>query len=428
MQLQSKVNSNNKKKIFNDPVYGFISIPQEIIFDVIEHPFMQRLRRIKQLGLTDLVYPGALHTRYHHVLGAMHLMSKAIATIRRKGHTISETEEQAALLAILLHDIGHGPFSHALEHDIVSGVSHEEISIFFIERLSREFNGELDLALEIFKNTYPKEFLHQLVSSQLDMDRMDYLNRDSFYTGVNEGKIGSDRIIEMMNVVNGKLVLEEKGIYSIEKFIVARRLMYWQVYLHKTVVAAEYMLIQALRRAKELKQKGTALFASPALNYFLENNVSAEDFKSDPKVLERFALLDDYDILGAIKVWQSESDKVLSELSKRIIDRRLFKIEVSKTPFNVEKITAIRAEIVKNLNLSEQEAEHFIITNKLTNNAYNFKRENINLVMKSGEIIDVTKASDNLNISALANPVEKFFLSYPIFNADKPRQLPLSMK
>lgn len=428
MQLQSKVNSNNKKKIFNDPVYGFISIPQEIIFDVIEHPFMQRLRRIKQLGLTDLVYPGALHTRYHHVLGAMHLMSKAIATIRRKGHTISETEGQAALLAILLHDIGHGPFSHALEHDIVSGVSHEEISIFFIERLSREFNGELDLALEIFKNTYPKEFLHQLVSSQLDMDRMDYLNRDSFYTGVNEGKIGSDRIIEMMNVVNGKLVLEEKGIYSIEKFIVARRLMYWQVYLHKTVVAAEYMLIQALRRAKELKQKGTALFASPALNYFLENNVSAEDFKSDPKVLERFALLDDYDILGAIKVWQSESDKVLSELSKRIIERRLFKIEVSKTPFSVEKITAIRAEIVKNLNLSEQEAEHFIITNKLTNNAYNFKRENINLVMKSGEIIDVTKASDNLNISALANPVEKFFLSYPIFNADKPRQLPLSMK
>jgi HD superfamily phosphohydrolase len=310
----------------------------------------------------------------------------------------------------------------------VSGVSHEEISIFFIERLSKEFNGELDLALEIFKNTYPKEFLHQLVSSQLDMDRMDYLNRDSFYTGVNEGKIGSDRIIEMMNVVNGKLVLEEKGIYSIEKFIVARRLMYWQVYLHKTVVAAEYMLIQALRRAKELKQKGTALFASPALNYFLENNVSAEDFKSDPKVLERFALLDDYDILGAIKVWQSESDKVLSELSKRIIERRLFKIEVSKTPFSVEKITAIRAEIVKNLNLSEQEAEHFIITNKLTNNAYNFKRENINLVMKSGEIIDVTKASDNLNISALANPVEKFFLSYPIFNADKPRQLPLSMK
>ena len=428
MQLQSKVNSNNKKKIFNDPVYGFISIPQEIIFDVIEHPFMQRLRRIKQLGLTDLVYPGALHTRYHHVLGAMHLMSKAIATIRRKGHTISETEEQAALLAILLHDIGHGPFSHALEHDIVSGVSHEEISIFFIERLSKEFNGELDLALEIFKNTYPKEFLHQLVSSQLDMDRMDYLNRDSFYTGVNEGKIGSDRIIEMMNVVNGKLVLEEKGIYSIEKFIVARRLMYWQVYLHKTVVAAEYMLIQALRRAKELKQKGTALFASPALNYFLENNVSAEDFKSDPKVLERFALLDDYDILGAIKVWQSESDKVLSELSKRIIERRLFKIEVSKTPFSVEKITAIRAEIVKNLNLSEQEAEHFIITNKLTNNAYNFKRENINLVMKSGGIIDVTKASDNLNISALGNPVEKFFLSYPIFNADKPRQLPLSMK
>ncbi|MFT6982181.1 MAG: HD superfamily phosphohydrolase [Crocinitomicaceae bacterium] len=428
MQLQSKVNINNKKKIFNDPVYGFISIPQEIIFDVIEHPFLQRLRRIKQLGLTHLVYPGALHTRFHHVLGAMHLMSKAISTIRRKGHEITEPEEEAALLAILLHDIGHGPFSHALEHGIVSGVSHEEISTFFIERLSEEFNGKLDLALEIFRNTYPKKFLHQLVSSQLDMDRMDYLNRDSFYTGVSEGKIGSDRIIEMMTVSEGNLVLEEKGVYSIEKFIVARRIMYWQVYLHKTVVAAEFMLIHVLQRAKELCQQGEEIFASPALAFFMKNNITAEDFKSNPKVLEQFAQLDDYDILGAIKVWQSSDDKVLSELAVRIIDRRLFKIEVSKTPFSKERIQEVKSNVSENLDLGESEVEYFVYTNTLTNNAYNNEKENINLLMKSGEIIDVTEASDNLNISALSNPVEKYFLAYPVFNSLKPEQLSLGMK
>ncbi|MFT6243551.1 MAG: HD superfamily phosphohydrolase [Salibacteraceae bacterium] len=428
MQLQSKVNINNKKKIFNDPVYGFISIPQEIIFDVIEHPFLQRLRRIKQLGLTHLVYPGALHTRFHHVLGAMHLMSKAIATIRRKGHEITEPEEEAALLAILLHDIGHGPFSHALEHDIVSGVSHEDISTFFIERLSEEFNGKLDLALEVFRNTYPKKFLHQLVSSQLDMDRMDYLNRDSFYTGVSEGKIGSDRIIEMMTVSDGNLVLEEKGVYSIEKFIVARRIMYWQVYLHKTVVAAEFMLIHVLRRAKELFQQGEEIFASPALAFFMKNNITADDFKSNPKVLEQFAQLDDYDILGAIKVWQTSDDKVLSELAVRIIDRRLFKIEVSKTPFSEERIQEAKSIVRDNLELSDTEVEHFVYTSKLTNNAYNNEKENINLLMKSGEIMDVTKASDNLNISALSNPVEKYFLAYPVFNSSKPKQLSLGIK
>ncbi|MFT5779037.1 MAG: HD superfamily phosphohydrolase, partial [Crocinitomicaceae bacterium] len=298
MQLQSKVNYNNKKKIVNDPVYGFITISQEIIFDVIEHPYFQRLRRIKQLGLTHLVYPGAIHTRFHHVIGAMHLMEKAIAAIRKKGHKISEDEERAVLFAILLHDIGHGPFSHALEHDIVNGVSHEEISGFFIDRLSIEFNGELDLALQVFENKHPKKFLHQLVSSQLDMDRMDYLNRDSFFTGVSEGVIGSDRIIEMLNVVDGKLVLEEKGIYSIEKFIVARRLMYWQVYLHKTVVAAEYMLIHALRRAKELAMDGKVIFGSPPLLYFLQRTISSDDFKNKPETLDQFALLDDFDILG----------------------------------------------------------------------------------------------------------------------------------
>ena len=425
MQLQSKVNINNKKKIFNDPVYGFISVPKEIIFDVIEHPFLQRLRRIKQLGLTHLVYPGALHTRFHHVLGAMHLMTKAIATIKRKGHDITESEEQAALLAILLHDIGHGPFSHALEHDIVSGVSHEDISGFFMERLSDEFNGELDLAIEIFKDSYPKRFLHQLVSSQLDMDRLDYLNRDSFYTGVSEGVIGSDRIIEMLDVANGNLVLEEKGIYSIEKFIVARRIMYWQVYLHKTVVAGEFMLIHVLRRAKELVLQGKEIFASPALKFFMEKNITAEDFKSNPKVLSYFADLDDYDILGAIKVWQYSDDLVLSELSKRIINRKLFKIEISKTPFSAEHIAEVKANVMTHLAITEDQVKHFIYSDVLTNNAYNFEKENINLLLKNGKVIDVSKASDNLNISALSRPVEKYFLSYPTFNSSRPQQLSL---
>jgi len=394
-------------------VYGFISIPQEIIFDVIEHPYFQRLRRIKQLGLTHLVYPGALHTRFHHVLGAMHLMSKAVATIRRKGHEITAEEEQGVLLAILLHDIGHGPFSHALEHDIVSGVSHEEISGFFIDQLSKIFDGELDIALEIFRNKYPKKFLHQLVSSQLDMDRMDYLNRDSFYTGVSEGIIGSDRIIEMMDVNDGNLVLEEKAVYSIEKFLVARRLMYWQVYMHKTVVSAEFMLIHVLRRAKQLIQNGERLFGSPALLFFMENNITLNDFKTNPKVLENFAKLDDFDILGAVKVWQEADDKVLSELSKRIIGRKLFKIEVSKEPFTEGRIQEIKEKVKQSLGLNDSEVQHFVHSDILTNNAYNETKENINLLMKSGKIVDVSLASDNLNISALSRPVEKYFLSYP---------------
>ena len=394
-------------------MYGFISIPQEIIFDVIEHPYFQRLRRIKQLGMTHLVYPGALHTRFHHVLGAMHLMSKAVATIRRKGHEITEEEEQGVLLAILLHDIGHGPFSHALEHDIVIGVSHEEISGFFIDKLSKEFDGELDIALTIFNNKHPKKFLHQLVSSQLDMDRMDYLNRDSFYTGVSEGIIGSDRIIEMMDVKDGFLVLEEKAVYSIEKFLVARRLMYWQVYLHKTVVAAEFMLIHVLRRAKQVIQDGGKLFGSPELLFFMKKNISLNDFKTNPEVLEYFAELDDYDILGAVKVWQKSNDKVLSELSKRLIGRKLFKIEVSKTPFSEDRILEVKTSVKQKLDLSDIEVEHFVHSDTLTNNAYNESKENINLLLKSGNVIDVSLASDNLNISALSKPVEKYFLSYP---------------
>ncbi len=405
--------TSNKKKIFNDPVYGFIAIPNSFIFDLVEHPYMQRLRRIKQLGMSHLVYPGALHTRFHHVLGAMHLMNLAVQVIRRKGHEITEEEETAVLTAILLHDIGHGPFSHALEYDIVSGVSHEDISSFMIERLEEQFGDKMKMALQIFTNQYHKPFLYQLVSSQLDMDRMDYLNRDSFYTGVSEGHIGSSRIIEMLNVHDGQLVLEEKGIYSIEKFITARRLMYWQVYLHKTVVSAEHLLILALRRAKQLIREGAELFASPALQFFMKNNVTTNDFKQNPAILDTFAQLDDYDIMGAIKVWQFADDRILADLSKRIVERKLFKIKLAKAPFDTELITAKKAEISTRLNLSENEINYYVITDKLVNNAYTQEKQNIKILMKDGSIQDLAEAVDNYNISALAKPVEKYFLCYP---------------
>ena len=412
--LRPNLNRNNKKKIVNDPVYGFITIPDEILFDVIEHPYMQRLRRIMQLGLSHLVYPGALHTRFHHVIGATHLMSLAIETIRKKGFEITIEEERAVLLAILLHDIGHGPFSHALEYDIVNNVSHEKISGYFIQELAKEFGDDLERALLIFKNTYSKPFLHQLVSSQLDMDRLDYLNRDSFYSGVSEGIIGSDRLIDMLTVHDGNLVMEEKGIYSIEKFIVSRRLMYWQVYLHKTVVAAEFMLIHALRRAKELIMRGDVLFGSPPLLFFLQNHITEQEFETNPEVLKNFALLDDYDILGALKIWQHCHDRVLSMLSSGIVNRNLFKIEISRDPYSEDRVT-LEKEIVKSsFKLTDDEVHYFVYTDVLSNKAYNENKQNINLKMKSGEIMDLSKASDNLNISALAQPVEKFFICYPI--------------
>ena len=412
-QLQPNQHRNNKKKIINDPVYGFITIPDEIIFDILEHPHMQRLRRIMQLGLSHLVYPGATHTRFHHVLGAMHLMSEAVATIRRKGHEITVEEERAVCLAILLHDIGHGPFSHALEYDIVCGVSHEEISSFFIEELSKEFDGQLDMALLIFQNKYHKPFLHQLVSSQLDMDRLDYLNRDSFYSGVSEGIIGTDRLIEMLNVRDGQLVLEEKGIYSIEKFIVARRLMYWQVYLHKTVVAAEFMLIHALRRAKFLAKRGDDVFASPALSFFMTQDITESDFHQRKEVLGNFAQLDDYDIWSAIKVWQTHPDLILAKLAQSLVNRKLFKIVISKEPFSEERIAAERQRVQDAYQVTKEEVDYFVYSDILTNKAYNQDKQNINLLMKNGEIMDLTKASDNLNISALAQPVEKYFLCFP---------------
>ena len=413
--MRTNAPRNNKKKIINDPVYGFITIPDEFIFDLIEHPFVQRLRRIKQLGMTHLVYPGALHTRFHHVIGAMHLMQQAINSIRRKGHEILPEEERAALIAILLHDIGHGPFSHALEYDIANGVSHEQISIYFLERLAAEHtNGKDDLerALLIFRDRYPKKFLHQLVSSQLDMDRLDYLNRDSFFTGVSEGIIGTDRIIEMLTVHNDQLVVEEKGIYSIEKFLVARRVMYWQVYLHKTVVSAEFMLINVLKRAKVLVKKGETVFASPALEYFLKNDVTKSDFEQDPSVLETFAQLDDYDIMGAVKVWQQHPDKVLSILSTNLVNRRLHKVEISKDPFGPDRIKMEEELIRQQYDLNDEEVQYFVYSELLTNNAYNQTNQNINLLMKNGSVIDVSKASDNLNISALSNPVEKYCLCY----------------
>ena len=411
--MQANRNRNNKKKIINDPIYGFISIPDEFIFDIIEHPYLQRLRRISQLGLSHLVYPGAVHTRFQHVVGAMHLMGKAIAVLKKKGHRISDEEKRGVLLAILLHDIGHGPFSHALEFDIVKSVTHENISAYFISRLEKSFGSDLRLALTIFEDNYHKPFLHQLVSSQLDMDRLDYLNRDSFFSGVSEGTIGSDRLIEMLEVREGQLVLEEKGIYSVEKFIVARRLMYWQVYLHKTVVAAEYMLIYALRRAKSLARKGTAVFSSPALSFFLDKDVLKLDFEENETVLENFAALDDYDILQSLKVWSSHSDATLSFLSASIVNRNLFKIEISKKPYTETEITELKSRLAEEPRFQGLDLSYLVFSDKLVNKAYNQEFQNINLLMKSGEIIDLSKASDNLNISALAKPVEKYFLCYP---------------
>ncbi|MDG2279260.1 MAG: HD domain-containing protein [Flavicella sp.] len=401
----------NKLKILNDPIYGFIAIPNALIFDLIEHSYFQRLRRISQMGLSYLVYPGAHHTRFHHAIGCMHLMQSAVQTLRSKGGEISEDEATALYIAILLHDIGHGPFSHALEHSIVTGISHEEISLFYMKELNKEFNGQLSLAIEVFEGKYPRKFMHQLISSQLDMDRLDYLKRDSFYSGVAEGNINSERLIAMLYVVDDELVLEEKGIYSAEKFIVGRRLMYWQVYLHKTGVVAEKMLVNLLRRANELAKKGDKLSGSKAFSFFLENQISENNF--DFEVLKTFAKLDDYDILSAIKDWISHDDKVLSSLSKMIINRNLLRIELSNDPIDEDYYHSMIDLKKKELEFSDEELSYFIFTDCVQNQAYDSSKSKINIYFKNGVIKDLSEASDQLNIQALTKPVVKYFICYP---------------
>ncbi len=400
----------NKLKILNDPVHGLISIPNSLIFDIIEHPFFQRLRRVTQMGMSNLVYPGANHTRYHHAIGCMHLMQKTIRGLQSKNVLISEDELNAVCIAILLHDIGHGAFSHALEHSIVNGISHEEISLKFMRALNEEFNGELDLAIEIFEGNYKRKFLCQLISSQLDIDRLDYLQRDSFYTGVTEGNISAERIITMMNVVDDELVLEQKSIYSVEKFVIARRLMYWQVYLHKTGVVAENILVNILKRAKELASQKKDVFGSRALRYFLYNEISPSNFSKT--TLNNFAKLDDYDVLSAIKEWTHHEDFILSSLAKMIIDRKLLKIEIQEKPFTEVYINKLKTKYKKELGLTDTELEYFVFGDRISNQAYNTDKPII-IFTKKGKLIDLAKASDQLNVQVLTKKVSKYYICYP---------------
>jgi HD superfamily phosphohydrolase len=400
----------NKVKILNDPIYGFITIPNALLFDIIEHPYFQRLRRITQMGLSSLVYPGANHTRFHHAIGCMHLMQKAVQVLRRKSIAISEEEANALYIAILLHDIGHGAFSHTLENSIVNGVSHEAISLRFMKKLNREFDGELTLAIHVFEGKYHRKFLNQLISSQLDIDRLDYLKRDSFYTGVHEGNISSDRLIEMMTVIDDELVIEQKGIYSVEKFLIARRLMYWQVYLHKTSLAAETMLSKVLIKAKELFTNGEDIFASTALSYFLQHQISANNFTEE--TLDKFSKLDDYDVLSAIKEWVHHSDPVLSNLSKMIVNRNLLKIEIQEKPFHPNELTRFFESVPEELNIASEEVHYFVFTGSISNQAYDVAKP-IKILSKKGALKDIAAASDQLNLQALSKPVVKHYVCYP---------------
>ncbi len=405
--------SQNKRKIINDPVYGFITIKNELLFDIIEHPYFQRLRRIKQLGLTHLIYPGALHTRFHHSIGAMHLMNKALAELRFKGSDISDEETIAANIAILLHDIGHGPYSHALENSIVSGIDHESISSLFIGTLNQKFDNKLAMAIDIFNGNYHKKFLHELVSSQFDMDRLDYLKRDSFFTGVSEGVINYERLLSMIDVKNDQIVIEAKGIYSVEKFITARRLMYWQVYLHKTVLVAEFMIMKLLKRAKQLRMKGIDLFATPVLDFFLSNTVDNNSFASDRSTLENFARLDDYDIFSAMKVWVDHPDKVLSFLSSAIVNRNLLKIEIGNEEVSEQYYEDVKKRIATKFDLSPEETDFFVIRDKTSNYTYKPGSDNIRILYRDGSICDIAEASDQLNINLLSKPTTKYFICYP---------------
>jgi hypothetical protein len=405
-----KTPKTNKLKILNDPIYGFITIPNTLIFDIIEHPYFQRLRRVTQMGFSNLVYPGANHTRFHHAIGCMHLMQKAVRVLRFKGIEISEDEANALYIAILLHDIGHGAFSHALEHSIVNGISHEEISLKFMKKLNEEFEGKLNMAIQIFEGKYERQFFYQLISSQLDIDRLDYLKRDSFYTGVTEGNISSDRLIAMMNVTNDELVIEKKGIYSVEKFIIARRLMYWQVYLHKTGLVAENMLMRILRRAKELATLNVELPATKTLQYFLYNPITDDNFTDE--TLQMFAKLDDYDVLSAIKEWTTHSDTVLSELSKMIMNRNLLKIKIQNEPIILDDVSELKTQFAESLKIDKDLASYFVFQDTVSNQAYNSNNP-IKILMNDEKLVDIASASDQLNLQALTQPVKKHYICFP---------------
>lgn len=405
--------TTNKNKIINDPVYGFITIPNDLIFEIIEHPFFQRLRQIKQLGLTSLIYPGALHTRFHHALGSMYLMQQALLSLRSKKIEISDEEFEGCLIAILLHDIGHGPFSHTLEFNLLNKVTHEKISVLFVERLNKAFNGALSTALKIFTNQYPRKFFYQLVSSQLDIDRLDYLKRDSYFTGVSEGHIGSERIINMLNVKDDEIVVEEKGIYSIENFLSARRLMYWQVYLHKTAVSAEEMLIKLIKRAKYLAQHGVNVPATPALKILLERNIELKHFNEDPEILDLFALLDDSDIWGSMKFWREHEDTILSGLSTKLLERQIFKIILANEKPLTEWVDALKVNVQRQYQLSTDELDYYTGSGQISNSAYISSGQKIKILNKKGLAVDIVKATDLPNIKAMSKIVTKHFFCWP---------------
>ncbi len=402
----------NKRKIINDPVFGFINIPNEFIYDVLQHPYVQRLNRIRQLGLSYVVYPGAQHSRFLHSIGAMHLMSDAIASLRQKGVEITPEEADGAMVAILLHDIGHAPFSHVMEHTLIEGITHEEVSLIMMEQINREMNGALDTAIAIFRNKYHKHFLHQLISSQFDMDRMDYLCRDSFFTGVTEGSVASARLIKMLNVVDDRLVIEAKGIYSVEKFLIARRLMYWQVYLHKTSVAAEQLLIKILDRAKQLAHEGVELFCPPALHYFLYRHITGDAFAQDSFALAQYALLDDADILSAIKAWQAHEDTTLRLLAEAFVNRRLFKGKLLQEPLTVDERNTLQQQYATRFGISKSEAEYFFVEHVSTSNTYSEKDDSIDILYNDGTVRNIADASDMLNLQTLTYKPKKLYLFY----------------
>lgn len=402
-------------KIINDPVFGFIKIPHGVLLDVVQYPLMQRLTRIKQLGLANAVYPAAQHTRFQHSIGAFHLMSEAITNLTQKGIFIFDSEAEAVEAAILMHDIGHGPFSHVLENTLITGISHEEISLMMMEQINREMNGALNLALKIFKDEYPKHFLHQLISSQLDMDRLDYLRRDCFFTGVNEGNIGSARIIKMLNVVDDQLVVESKGIYSIENYLTSRRLMYWQVYLHKTAVAYEKVLVNTLLRAKHLAREGKDVFAPPCLKYFLYNDVNGEMFRNDPEALSNYGQLDDNDIWSAMKVWAQSNDKILSMLAKDMLDRNIFKVEVSSEPITAEREETLREQLSQAFGISKEETNYLFSVNTIQKDMYDVNDDRISILFKDGTTKDIAESSEILNVGLLSKKIRKYYLCYQRF-------------